>query len=233
MNFTIARSFLRRRRFIAAAGTLLAALFGGLAWLQLADETPEDRFIREWLTAQRRGVITAELQREAETVSTATLLVAARRMAEPDSPFNQTWRKVRAVLPPAVQRRVPVPFSSGRRAMALFSLMEGRVHEPGVVEALLGVITNRSAANRRIALLRLDSLLVVPAPMAEPLAALTNEPDYVLRAEIAATLNRAVPRTRTIEAALKELAADTNSIVRQAAIEPPDEDETEAPQETP
>ncbi len=233
MNLVAASSSLRRRRFLVVVGTLLAVLLGGLVWLQLSDETPEERFIRQWLTAQRRGIIPAELQREAETISTATLLVAARRIAEPDSPFNQTWRKVRSVLPPAVQRRVPIPFSSGRRAMALFSLMEGRVHEPGVVEALLGVITNRSAANRRVALLRLDSLPLIPAPMVEPLAALTNEPDYVFRAEIAATLNRAVPRTPIIEAALKQLAMDTNSIVRLAALAPPEEDEAEPAQETP
>lgn len=205
---------------VAAAVCLLVA---SLVWLRPAP-TPEEGFLRRWLAAQRRGELSAEIQAEAAAVPTSTLVLAARRIAEPESGLTQTWRRVRALLPAAVQRRVPVPFSAGRRAMALSALMAEREHEPGVAEALLGVVTNRAAANRRIALLRLGSLPVLPPLLTHPLTTLTNEPDPVFRSEVAHALHQAWPRTAPVAAALKLLAADSNAIVRSAATAFPDDE---------
>jgi hypothetical protein len=102
--------------------------------------------------------------------------------------------------------------------------------EPAVAAALVSVVTNQAAANRRIALLALGNLIVVPPSLAESLTVVSADNDYLLRLEVAGTLQQAWPRTRPVELALRRLASDPVPAVRQAAIgDDAEEPETATP----
>ncbi len=214
---------------ILAVASLVALAVTG--WLLLR-ETPDESLLRRWLAAQARGSVPASLYREMAAVSPEFRVLAAQEVARYEGSLTSAWRRVRPWLPAAVRARLPLPFSTGRRGVALLTLLDGHEHEPGVARALVAVATNRLAANRRLAVMALGKLPVMPAVLAEPLTALVDDPEYLLRLDAAATLQQAVPRTFTVELALRRLAADPVASVRQAA-KPLDLDHDEPETATP
>jgi hypothetical protein len=179
--------------------------------------TPEEALLRRWLNAQARGTIPAALFREVEAAPLSLRAVAARKIGEPESPVTTGWRRLRPRLPDAVRARVPLPFSAGRRGVALLNLVSGFEHEPAVCQALLAVVTNREATNRRIALLALGRLPVLPPELAEPLSTVADAADHRLRLDVATMLQLATPRTGPVTLALQRLSRDPVPGVRQAA----------------
>ncbi len=200
-------------RWVAAVA--LIAFMGGLLWAMR--ETPDQRLLRRWLSAQARGSIPAGLYRELDAVSPEFRVLAAREIGRHEGVAPRWWRSLRPRLPGVLRARAPLPFSEGRRGLALLNLVQGHEREPGVAAALVGVVTNRTAANRRIALLALGNLDSVSPPLAESLAVVADDADYRLRLEVAGPLQQAWPRTRPVELALRRLAADPVALVREAA----------------
>lgn len=198
----------------------LAAAIAGAVLLLLAifpRATPEEALVDRWLRAQARGAIPAALFQEVEAAPLSFREAAARQIGEQESPLTTVWRWVRPRLPDNLRARVPLPFSAGRRGMALLNLLSGYEQEPGVRQALLAVVTNREAANRRIALLALGRLPLLPPEVAEPLSAMADDADHLLRLDVATTLQLATPRTGPVTLALQRLAQDPVPGVRHAA----------------
>ncbi len=201
-----------------------------LAVMAFPRATPEEALLRRWLHAQARGTIPAALFREVEAAPLSFRAAAARKIGEPESPLTTGWRWLRPHLPDTLRARVPLPFSAGRRGMALLNLIAGYEHEPVVRQALLAVVTNREAANRRIALLALGRLPVLPPELAEPLSTVADDEDHLLRLDVATTLQLAMPRTGPVTLALQRLSRDPVPGVRQAANPTdPEEPETATP----
>lgn len=208
---------IRFRRLVLAvlAGSPFVVL--AVIWWQFLRETPDESLLRRWLAAQARGAIPASLYVEVASASPEFRVLAAQEIGRHEGTLTSAWRRLRPNLPAAVRAQVPLAFSTGRRGVALLTLLDGFEHEPGVARALVAVATNRHAANRRLAVMALGKLPIMPAELAEPLAALADDPEYLLRLDAAVTLQQIVPRTVTVERALRRLAADPVASVRQAA----------------
>ena len=218
-----------RRMIWRALGlcALAGLLVGGAVALR---ETPDQRLLRRWLAAQASGSIPGGLFQEVETAPLSFRELAAREIGRPEGSVTRWWRQIRPRLPASIRVRAPLPFTEGRRGLALLNLVQGHETEPAVSAALVAVVTNRAAANRRIALLALGNLIVVPPSLAESLTVVSADNDYLLRLEVAGTLQQAWPRTRPVELALRQLASDPVPAVRQAAIgEDAEEPETATP----
>lgn len=218
-----------RRMIWRAIGlcALAGLLVGGAVALR---ETPDQRLLRRWLLAQASGSIPGGLFQEVETAPLSFRELAAREIGRPEGAATRWWRQLRPRLPAALRVRAPLPFTEGRRGLALLNLVQGHETEPAVAAALVAVVTNQTAANRRIALLALGNLMVVPPSLAESLTVVSADDDYLLRLEVAGTLQQAWPRTRPIELALRRLASDPVLAVRQAAVgDDAEESETATP----
>lgn len=221
-----------KRAFPVGGGWLLvsALAVAVLGVSVLSRVTPGEALLRRWLNAQARGTIPAALLREVEVAPPEFRVAAARKIGEPEGALTSAWRWARPRLPDAVRARTPLPFSAGRRGMALLNLVTGFEHEPGVRQALLAVVTNREAANRRIALMTLSRLPVLPPELAEPLSTVADDADLLLRLDVAVTLQLAMPRTGPVTLALQRLSRDPVPGVRQAANPTdPEEPETATP----
>jgi hypothetical protein len=206
---------------------LAAVLIGGVVALR---ETADQRLLRRWLSAQASGSIPGGLFQEVETAPLSFRELAAREIGRPEGTATRWWRQIRPRLPAALRVRAPLPFTEGRRGLALLNLIRGHETEPAVAAALVTVVTNQAAANRRIALLALGNLMVVPPALAESLTVISDDTDYLLRLEVAGTLQQAWPRTRPVELALRRLALDPVPAVRQAAVgDDAEEPETATP----
>lgn len=218
-----------RRMIWRALGlcALAGLLVGGAVALR---ETPDQRLLRRWLAAQASGSIPGGLFQEVETAPLSFRELAAREIGRPEGSVTRWWRQIRPRLPASIRVRAPLPFTEGRRGLALLNLVQGHETEPAVSAALVAVVTNRAAANRRIALLALGNLIVVPPSLAESLTVVSADNDYLLRLEVAGTLQQAWPRTRPVELALRRLASDPVPAVRQAAVgDDAEEPETATP----
>lgn len=217
------RAIWRALGLLALAGLLAA---GAVA----LRETPDQRLLRRWLSAQASGSILGGLFQEVEAAPPSFRELAAREIGRPEGTATRWWRQLRPRLPAALRVRAPLPFTEGRRGLALLNLVQGHEMEPAVAAALVSVVTNQAAANRRIALLALGNLIVVPPSLAESLTVVSADNDYLLRLEVAGTLQQAWPRTRPVELALRRLASDPVPAVRQAAIgDDAEEPETATP----
>lgn len=204
----------------------VAVVVAGLLIAAFPRATPEEALLERWLQAQSRGVIPAALFQEVEAAPLSFREVAARKIGQRESPLTAAWQWLRPKLPDTLRARTPLPFSAGRRGMALLNLVSGFEQEPGVRQALLAVVTNREATNRRIALLALGRLPLLPPELAEPLSAMADDADHLLRLDVATTLQLATPRTGPVTLALQRLAQDPVPGVRHAA-NPGEADEPE------
>jgi hypothetical protein len=216
----------RRFSWVTLGLAPLLLLAGG--WWQYLRETPEQSLLRRWLRAQAQGSIPAAVYAEVAAAEPQFRVLAAQALGRHESPLTSAWRQLRPRLPDSLRARVPLAFSTGRRGVALLTLIDGFEAEPGVARALVAVATNRQAANRRLALLALGKLPVMPAELAEPLTALVDDPEYLLRLDAAATLHQTFPRSVAVDRALRRLARDPIASVRQAATPlVPDDDQPE------
>lgn len=207
----------RFRRSLLAILACTPFVVLAVIWWQFMRETSDESLLRRWLTAQARGTIPASLYVEVGSASPDFRTLAAREIGRHEGTLTSVWRKLRPHLPTQLRAQVPLAFSTGRRGVALLTLIDGFEHEPGVIRALMAVATNRQAANRRLAVMALGKLPIMPAELAEPLTALADDPEYLLRLDAAVTLQQIVPRTAAVEQALRRLAADPVASVRQAA----------------
>lgn len=213
----IRRCFASGGRWLVAAALLLLLPVIGLLW-RSASRTPEEKFVQRWFTACRREAMPdAVALNGGQPVTPAMLVTAVNELARPDNDWSRRWLELRGRLPQPVRAWIPMPFTESRRAAAVAGLLSGRFHEAGVIEALVRAATNPVAANRCNILLLLGLVDPLPAHLAQPLAALTNDPDARIRTALAYLSGGIWPRTAQVTNLQETLLQDGDASVRQAA----------------